>query len=100
MDGTVELEWDPSCSPDTVDYAVYSGSLAALAQGVYDLSTVACSTGGGTKHLMFAGAGDIYYLVAPRTADHEGTLGRASSGALRPAAVDACAPRESADTCE
>jgi hypothetical protein len=100
MDGTVELEWDPSCSPDAADYAVYSGSLAALAQGVYDLSTVACSTGGGTKHLMFAGAGDLYYLVAARTADREGTLGRASSGALRPAAVDACAPRESADTCE
>ena len=100
MDGTVELEWAPSCSSDAVDYAVYAGSLAALAQGVYDLTPVACSTAGDTKHLMFAGAGDLYYLVAPRTANSEGMLGRASSGALRPAAVDACAPREAADTCE
>ena len=100
-DGTIELDWDPSCSPDAEDYAVYAGSLAALSQGAYDLSPVACSTGGATKQLMFPGAGDLYYLVVPRTAEHEGTAGRASSGALRPAAAEACAPREPAgDTCD
>ena len=88
------LTWGPSCSGQATDYAVYEGSLAALRAGTWDLVPRDCSTGTDRTEIVSPGSGSRYYLVAALAAGSEGALGTSSSGAPRPAAPAACAPRE------
>ena len=98
--GALVLNWSPSCSADATDYALYEGSLDSLRRGEWDHAPVVCSTTGDPWAAFLPGAGDRFYLIAARTADHEGRLGRSSSGAWRPQAASACVPRETLATCE
>ena len=98
--GGLELDWAPSCSTDAEDYAVYSGSLDSLRQGVWDHMPIVCSTGGTTASEMTFGAGDRYFLVAPIAASGEGRFGRGAADLWRPASVMACETRDPVDSCD
>ncbi|HXV75489.1 MAG TPA: matrixin family metalloprotease [Candidatus Polarisedimenticolaceae bacterium] len=98
--GGLDLDWGASCSPDAEDYAVYSGSLDALRQGVWDHAPIVCSTGGLTTAETTLGSGNLYFLVAPLAAAGEGRLGRGAGATWRPASASACAEREKVEACE
>jgi len=100
VDGWVVLNWGASCSPDATDYAVYAGDLGMLRQGTWDHAPATCSTASGFDETLLTGEGDRYFLVVPVAGAYEGHLGHGKDGALRPASPDACAPRESSQTCE
>ena len=72
------------------DYEVYEGSL----DGMYDHDPVYCTTGGQTTSVLEPDPEhDTYYLVVPTNASQEGSYGRDSAGALRPASGTPCRPR-------
>jgi hypothetical protein len=98
--GLLRLSWEPSCSPGAVNHAVYQGSLAALRAGVWDHVPLTCHAGPDLAEYVPPGPGDRYYLVAPLTAETEGSLGAGSSGALRPVSPMPCAPREADSSCD
>jgi len=98
--GGLRLTWDPSCSSGASDYAVYRGTLDALRAGTPDLVATSCGTGSATQAVVDLPGGDAYFLVAPLAGGSEGGLGTDSSGLERPAASAACAPRETASTCD
>ena len=86
----VTLEWGASCREGDADYAVYEGSL-----GHFDSHRPHhCSTGGATTLTYRPREGDLYLLVVPRDALHEGSYGVAASGAERPASAAPCLPQE------
>ncbi|HKQ62610.1 MAG TPA: matrixin family metalloprotease [Candidatus Polarisedimenticolaceae bacterium] len=97
--GQLRLSWDSSCSAEAVDHAVYEGDLDQLRAGVWNHLPRTCAAGVDLAEYVAPAGGNTYYLVAPLTATHEGTLGWTSSGALRPGSTSACHPRESATTC-
>jgi hypothetical protein len=97
--GGLEFEWGPSCSDDGSDFAVYSGSLDALRQGVWDHEPIVCSTGGQRRSEMTYGFGDRYFLIAPLADSGEGSLGSGEGGFPRPASPLACRTREDVTTC-
>ena len=92
--GSLGLSWTASCSGQATGYAVYEGTLSALRGGYSDLAPVTCAAGSDLTETFVPGAGDRYYLVAPTVPGAEGYLGNSSFGSPRPAAADACAPRE------
>ncbi|MDX1390001.1 MAG: matrixin family metalloprotease, partial [Acidobacteriota bacterium] len=94
--GEIVLSWDPSCSGDAQDYAVYEGSLDALRTGVWDHVPVSCSAGTDLNESIVPGIGARYYLIAPLAGSAEGTLGRSSAGLDRPVGTVSCGTREPA----
>jgi hypothetical protein len=86
----LSLSWSSSCSASETDYAVYEGSLGSFTTH----HSVVCSTSGATSATIGAAPGNAYYLVVPRTASKEGSYGRRSGGAERPAATSACVPQQ------
>jgi hypothetical protein len=99
-DGTLRLSWAASCSPGAVSHAVYEGSLAALRAGTWDHAPLTCEAGPDLAEYVAPAPDDRYYLVAPLTAEAEGSLGSVSSGAARPASHLACAMREPDSSCD
>jgi hypothetical protein len=99
-DGRLRLAWEPSCSADATDHAVYEGSLDALRSGTWDHSPLTCSAGPDLVEYVQPGSGNRYYLVAPLVPGAEGLLGAASDGGERPASSLACLPREPDSTCD
>jgi hypothetical protein len=97
--GMLRLGWDPSCSDDVTDYAIYSGDLGALRLGVWEHAPLTCSAGADLAEYIHAGIGSRYFLVAPIADGAEGATGLSSDGASRPVAAAACAPRESSSVC-
>jgi hypothetical protein len=90
----VALSWSPSCWPEDLDYAVYTGPL-----GDFDAHLPGtCSTGGMTTATL-AVAGDAYFLVVPHAGAREGAYGQASNGTQRPQSTSACFPQRVA-TCD
>jgi murein DD-endopeptidase MepM/ murein hydrolase activator NlpD len=85
----IRLTWGTSCNPGDTDYVLYDGAIGSY----YSHSRIACSTGGNHTALISPAAGSRYYLVAPRNATREGSLGRASSGAERPPGTISCYAR-------
>jgi hypothetical protein len=98
-DGDLRLTWDPSCSGGADDYAVYVGHLVTLRSGGFDATPESCSTGGLRETTIPMPDGDVFFLVAPRTADVEGGYGTDSSGVDRPRSAAACVPREETPAC-
>jgi hypothetical protein len=99
-DGSLRLTWEPSCSTDAIDHAVYEGSLDALRSGLWDHAPVTCSAGPDLVEYVVPEAGSRYFLIAPLTLSAEGTMGSASDGTLRPPSALACRPREADSSCE
>jgi hypothetical protein len=96
----VRLTWSPSCSAQALDYAVYEGALDALRAGTWSPTAATCSTAGALEAVLPAVDGSRYYLIAARADGAEGDLGFGAGGAPRPAAPEACAPRESDSACD
>jgi hypothetical protein len=94
--GSLRLSWSPSCSSAADDYAIYEGSLALLRAGSWDHAPVTCSAGTDLMEDIVPRPASSYYLVAPRAADAEGSLGSLRDGPTRPQAAAACAVREPA----
>ena len=98
--GNALLQWSDACSGSASQFGVYYGDLAMLRNGMWSHTPLSCSVDG-TRQLGVALSGaDSYYLVAPQANGAEGSLGRSSSGAPRPASGAACAPRESDSDCD
>ena len=90
-DGDLMLTWSPSCTSTDTDYVVYEGSIG----GAFDNHTSRlCSTAGATSQRLTPSTASAYYLVAPRNADREGSLGRRSDGTERPPGGAGCRPQE------
>lgn len=88
--GDVTLTWSPSCFAGDSDYAVYGGTLGVLDSH----EPVVCSTAGATTLTFTPVATDRYYLVTPRNATQEGSLGNSSAGEPRPQGPASCVPRQ------
>jgi len=87
---TIALQWGAPCGDGAVDYAVYQGAFGAWAT----TTPAACSTGAARAWSGPLPAGNVFYLVVPRSGSSEGSYGVGSSGAERPASASACAPQE------
>lgn len=93
--GDLALSWGASCAAGDVDYEIYEGVLGNFSSHM----PRTCTTGGATALTIAAGAGDAYYLVVPRNIGNEGSYGKNSGGAERPASLAACVPRDIAPSC-
>jgi len=87
--GLLTLTWGPSCVAGDTGYGVYAGTLGIPGSHV----RVTCATSGATGHVMLPPPGDAYFLVVPHNETYEGSYGKTSAGASRPAAGDACRPQ-------
>jgi hypothetical protein len=83
------LSWNPSCSSNDVDYAVYEGTIGDFTSH----QSVLCSTGGATSATVTAGAGATYYLVVPLNGFREGSYGVASDGTPHVQGANPCLPQ-------
>ena len=91
--GMIELSWSQSCQAADADYAVYEGML-----GDFSSHTARnCSTGGSTDATLLPGEGHTYYLVAPLSADSEGSHGLDAAGHEREPTSPTCYPQVIAD---
>ena len=90
----LDLLWTPSCAGG-VDYGVYEGTLGIWTSH----EAVRCTTDWSTSATITPGADDRYFLVVPNNLSHEGSYGRDSSGAERPAGASACRGIQNADAC-
>jgi hypothetical protein len=89
--GQITLSWNPSCSANDVDFAVYEGTIGDFASH----QSVLCTTSGATSAVLTPSAGATYYLVVPTNGFREGSYGVDSQGAPRPAGANACLPQTS-----
>ena len=102
--GQIVFEWnppEPSCQ--AVSYAVYRGDLAQLTGSGYAHDTaLSCATGGTSFAIaesnMALGSTD-YFLVVADNGFHEGSYGRDSGGAERPASSSACHAAQNLAAC-
>ena len=93
----ITLTWEAgSCSPPSLDYAVYEGAV-----GDYDShASVTCSTGGATTWTFTTTHDNAYFLIVPHDGVEEGGYGYDSTGYPRPGAASACYPKASGEVCE
>ena len=93
--GQILFAWNPpESSCQTVGYAVYRGDLAQLTTGAYTHDTaLSCATAGTSFAIAESdqalGVSD-YFLVVADNEFQEGSYGRDSGGAERPASSSAC----------
>jgi len=93
--GDLLLDWQPSCSPDDDDYAIFSGDL-----GAFDSHTSeSCDTGGTTAAVISQPVADRYYIVVPLDGTSEGSYGTDSNGVERPVGLVTCGTQDIAATC-
>jgi len=94
----LRLTWGASCSTGAEDYAVYEGTLASLAVGVYDHAPILCSDAPPLLEETVARAPtDAYYVVVPLGRDAEGSYGKRHDGAAafeRPVGRLPCRPQQ------
>jgi hypothetical protein len=91
----LDLAWNGSCGGQAMDYAVYEGAIGSW----YSHVVKQCSTGGATAITISPDVGNRYYLVVPLGTTSEGSYGRTSSGAERPAAASACLAAQDLAAC-
>jgi hypothetical protein len=83
----LQLTWGDSCITDDTDYAIYSGRLDAIGQH----TPVVCSTAGANSQTVVPStAENQYFLVVPHNGVFEGSYGKKSNGAERPAGAPSC----------
>jgi hypothetical protein len=85
---SITLTWNPSCSTADNDYAVYEGEVGNWYSHVEVPGL--CATGGATSATFDPSVGDRYYLVVPTDSSTEGSYGRDSNMAERPASTTPC----------
>ncbi len=84
----VTLTWSASCSGTDNDYVIYEGTLGTYPSHLPSY----CSTGGATTSTFAPKQGDVYFLIAPRTSESEGSQGRGSD-TLERNGLQSCMPR-------
>lgn len=93
---TVDLSWQPSCSPQAVDYAIYEGEIGQW----YSHGLRQCSTHGATSFEAFPpDMGSRYFLVVPLGTMYEGSYGTNSDGTERPQPNASCRQYRVPDYC-
>jgi len=93
--GDVQLDWQPSCSADDGDYAVFGGDLGDFTS--HGVET--CSTLGTTALVIAQPPGSRYYLVVPLDGMDEGSYGPDGNGAERPVGTTTCGTQNIAASC-
>ncbi|RMG43932.1 MAG: M23 family metallopeptidase [Acidobacteria bacterium] len=88
--GRLRLTWGPSCVASDDDFAVYEGRLGDFQSH----RPVLCSTGGQRSASITPALGSTYYLVAPRNAEREGSLGVTGDETPRAEGAGRCLPRD------
>jgi hypothetical protein len=89
--GGITLSWGAACSAAVTDYEIYAGTLAP--GNFYNHAPLFCSSGGQTSIAFVPAAGNVYYLIVPRTGGAEGSYGFNGAGAEIPAGTTTCLPR-------
>lgn len=92
----LDLSWDPSCSTEVADYAIYEG---ALGGDFASHAPATCSTGGATADSLVPAAGSRYFLTVALNGTFEGSHGRASSGAERAQGMGPCRTEQRVRAC-
>jgi hypothetical protein len=95
LPSSLELVWQPSCSSDDDDYAVYSGEMGAFTSHFYAI----CSTAGATTKSLSMPPDSRYYLVVPIDGSEEGSYGHDGTGAERPPGTATCGAQHIAPGC-
>ena len=89
--GNLLLHWQPSCSSNVSDYAIYEGTIGSwYSHTMIDDCT---DDGGDLVEEIAPRAADSYYLIVPLSQTREGSYGLDSNGTERPA------PPNTADRC-
>jgi murein DD-endopeptidase MepM/ murein hydrolase activator NlpD len=89
ISSSLRLTWGASCNPQDNDYVIYEGAIGNFA----NYSPFRCTTSGNLVAVFLPTAGDRFYLVGPRNATREGSLGRFDNGAERPPGLTSCTTR-------
>ncbi len=89
------LVWNPSCSVDASDYAVYEGTLGDWTSHM----PLMCTTGGAVSIPVTPASGSVYYLITPRNTTVEGSYGTDSQGFERTTSAAACMAAQDTTTC-
>ena len=80
------LSWGTSCLASDPDYEIYGGVLGDFSSHTPRF----CTTAGATTITFTPAAGNMYYLVVPRSATREGSYGTDSNGMERPQGTTSC----------
>jgi len=102
--GNLVFEWGaPAAACQPADHALYAGDLGALGTAGYGHDRVLTCAAGATSLTVpemhpAIGAAD-YYLVVSDNAVQEGSYGRDSDGAERPASTSACHEAQNLVSC-
>ena len=84
--GDLTLSWGASCDAGDDDYGIYEGELGNF----WSHEIAVCGTLGNTFDTITPGPGSRYFIVVPQNGDSEGSYGRRSNNAKRPAAPTTC----------
>ena len=95
QDPDVSMTWDPSCSSEASDFAVFEGTLGDYTSHL----PVICSTSGALNAIVPADGTSHYYVVAPVNGMFEGSYGADSTGAERPASTNPCLAEQRITAC-
>jgi hypothetical protein len=88
--GDIRLSWGASCGAGDSGYGIYVGRIG-IYYSHYDLDCT--DDDGDLTEVITPPSFSSYYLVAPLSADREGSLGTDSSGQTRPPGTSVCMPR-------
>jgi murein DD-endopeptidase MepM/ murein hydrolase activator NlpD len=86
---SLKLTWGASCNPQDSDYVIYDGAIGDFA----NYAPIRCTTSGSLAAVFLPAAGSRFYLVGPRNATREGSLGQFDNGAERPVGLSSCTTR-------
>lgn len=86
---SLRLTWGASCNPQDTDYVIYEGAIGDFA----NYAPFRCTTSGGLAAVFLAPADSRFYLVGPRNATREGSLGQFDNGTERPPGLSSCVTR-------
>jgi agmatine/peptidylarginine deiminase len=88
----LSVTWDMDCNEIFADYAIYRGTIASLAAGVYDHLPVVCADEGHDRtETIEAGEDSYYFIVVSNNSDVEGSYGSGTAGE-RPSSSSECFP--------
>ena len=91
----LDFAWGASCGVDVTDYGLYLGMMGSWSSH----QPLLCSTGGTAALGVTPGAGDVYFLVVPRSAAAEGSYGMRSGGIEIPPSSAPCLASQDLTSC-
>ncbi len=86
------IMWDMDCNEIFADYAIYRGTIASLASGMYDHIPVVCADEGHDRtETIESGEDSYYFIVVSNNSEVEGGYGSGTAGE-RPSSSSECYP--------